>query len=592
MLSPKPLLIIVVTVGLGACTSVPYTTAYPESINSSKKPVEIKDDIEDVMLDIGLKPVVLRRTLSADVLASLPADFQISNHTNSLTCLFDESGKIYFFGGQDSTIGITRNTHGSVFRNMVSGLKKADYRAFFPAGYPNTACFIPANTSEQVLDDAWFDDWSAFLILWQERELSLSRSLDNITAYSIAAGELMAKVGAVKKENIALSDSIESLKARQVELIQRNAALEDAIRNVPAGGGGVEMLTPQMAFNPQVPWSAERDPFMDVVNRNFEDISMKPWVLSSVPGVQPGQIPIKRMHPDLVRALDNLYELLQYPEKLSPAEQDILKETGFNLNKKINEAVRTPWIQAIRGYEKKKGSHAIGKNPVAEYLSGDHLFGLVADMNLSGTKYDIRTNTPEAIAAWNQVEKLLNAHGLYFSAGANDAVHIGLKPLLKNYIDRRSLGGEGNAFRAKILNQYRQAAIEDINMQKAGQRTLLVVASEQERQFSKLENDLNMALTERNALALNLSAIQASVAQFTQQNQALQAILSRKLQMAKRNSSSHGSGGRYGHGHGGAQNGSAGGEDGSSGQSGNTGGEISVGGGDYGCSGCDFGRLN
>jgi len=591
MLSTKPFLILVVATGLGACSSVPYTAAYPALINSAETPVEIKDDIGDVMLDVGLKPVVLRRTLSADVLASLPADFQIGYHTNLMTCLFDESGKIHFFGGQDSTISITRNTHGSVFNNVVNGLKKADYRAFFPAGYPSTACFIPDNPPEQLLDDAWFDAWSAFLTLWQERELNLSRSLDNITAYSLATGKLIAQVGAVKQENIALSNSIEGLKARQAELIQRNGALEDAIKNVQAGGGGIEMLTPLISFNPKLPWSADRDPFMDVVNRNFEDITSKPWVLSSAPGIQDGHIPIKRMHPDLVRALDNLYDLLQHPEKLSPSEQEILKQTGFNLDRKINEAVRTPWIQAIRGYQKKNGSSSIGKNPVAEYLSGDHLFGLVADMNLKGTKYDIRTNTPEAIAAWNQVEIFLNAHGLYFSAGANDAVHIGLKPLLKNYIDRRSLGGAGNDFRAKILNEYRKAAIEDINMQKAGQRTLLVVASEQERQFSKLENDLNEALTERNTLALNLSAIQASVAQLTQQNQALQAILSRKLQMAKRHSSSHGGGGRPGRGHGGGQDGNTGGEDGNSGQGGNTGGEISIGGGDNGCSGCDFGRL-
>lgn len=519
-----------------SCTTLKYDQAYPASdTEAAKKPVPVTNEMQEILQSVGLKPTAFEREISEDLLLALPPDFQLSYEANHLRCVFDDSGGFKFLGNANSKKKFISNSHSKLFKLITKKLEEDGYVSFYPKGYSNVACFIPETAPLEFMDDYWFVDWSSFVFDWQDNEIAVTEAEKAIQENTIRTGNLLLQTDNVRKVSNSLQESITASEAQEAQLEQANQTLQNQIDNFGKPGQPASLFDqkPLRIFNPKIPWAAEKDPFMPVIIAHFPSIADRPWVDQKEEALKSGHIPIKRMHPDLIKAIDLFYEYLNHPELQSPEDKKLISDTGFSLKGKINEAVRTPWIQEIRISQKERGVGTV-QNLVAKMLNTDHLLGLVADMGLSGTSFNINADkSPETMVKWKKVEKLLNNHGLYFIAGIDDPVHIGLKTRLENLRDKHTPGGQGNDFVAHMLRDYRQAALQAIKTQKVIMKTLISVSEEQVNQFARLEQALNDEVKKRDALVEKLHAHKNKLEKLMQDNRRLQSDLDRKRQQAK-----------------------------------------------------------
>jgi len=486
---------------LTGCTTYQYHEIYPELYS------DLNTKRDDPIPADSLPPFILN---------SLPIDFQIAHFSGHLWCYLDWNGQYTLRKFPSKTA--TSKPSSEFLDSVKIALEANDRLVHIPAAYPNIACLRPASNLNNLLDEDYFSQWLLFFQEWDDAEVENKRIGAQTTALVITISEVQKAIALASTQEKELDTKIASRERDLIEVTNSVAAVLAQINAVGLLDRLFETPKPLPPFDPKIKYEFKNDMFAWILDKyliNYSDKKYE-WATDQMEGG-------KYLDIDLGTAIQQVHAAFKNPSRIEDDElrsdvQDLI-DAGFK-NIYVTSGARSPYRQAHLYYEAKRNS-----NPVAKYVSSEHMFGAACDIGIFGFEWGSSNH--------NKLRRVLKRFNLDIPV-EDDPVHLQLVKTTAAYAERRLW----------MMRTYLQFASNLRTGQVAVKASHLALFNDFKSQSATLEKDLQARMSQIHAKTDLFERISAAyAAQFRQLQKANQDLAAAKRRARLSNDSGRDGGG-------------------------------------------------
>ena len=494
----KTTLVVVLTITTllisNSCRTVKYIDAYPDFYELTKT-------------ENGLIPV---DAIPESLISTLPVNFQLAYYSGHLSCYSDYSGSLKLFSLNPL---FQKAKKSKEFKKLLkSAQADNDIIVFTPIAYPNVFCVIPDEDIDNLLAETYFPSWLDYIDQWQTNEelnIQLNKSLQELI---ISNNEKEKVITTLENSIVEFDNKIKQTNENILRIKPEINAQRKKIginEELPIDKLSLtdEKPDPRPPFNLRIPYSIDKDPFIDVIRKYTKDISDKPWATNQMEGG-------KYLDAELANKVQEINDKFNNPELITDLnlrnEVNNLKSKGFNgIN--VTSGARTPLRQAHL-YSKAKSN----KNPVAKYVGSQHMFGQAADMSLPDG-WDWESSNHKTLRT------VLSKMGLSMNV-SNDPVHFELANPLEATKSQKLAMARAYSSKAKSIKAS-QGAVKD---------NLVFEADKQAKQKEQLDKDIEAKKKEIENKSSIFNQVSAKYNELQRELESINAEIARREAEARR----------------------------------------------------------